>query len=249
MIVLTVIQLKEGKGEGRPPVADVAGVPNLFGVCVYSFMCHHSLPSLVTPIRNKSRLSAVMGGDYALILVFYAILSFTGIFTFSKVQDLYTINFQPNDCGRQSVTDVKVFKYFLALFPVFTLSTNFPIIAITLRNNLQALLVRPHFPAFVNRFLIVLLAIVPPIVVAVITNKVDFLVGITGSYAGTGIQYVIPAFLVLLARRQVSDLQARVGGKQLHRSPFGHRLWVYLVLGWAGLCILFVSVNHIITKS
>ena len=29
--------------------------------------------------------------------------------------------------------------YFLALFPVFTLSTNFPIIAITLRSNLSAL--------------------------------------------------------------------------------------------------------------
>ena len=29
--------------------------------------------------------------------------------------------------------------YFLSLFPVFTLSTNFPIIAITLRNNLKGL--------------------------------------------------------------------------------------------------------------
>ena len=29
--------------------------------------------------------------------------------------------------------------YFLSLFPVFTLSTNFPIIAITLRNNLKSL--------------------------------------------------------------------------------------------------------------
>lgn len=247
MIILAVIQLAEGKGRGHPKVGDIAGVPNLFGVCVYSFMCHHSLPSLVTPIRNKSRLTAVLAGDYTLILVFYAILSFTGIFTFQSLEDLYTLNFQPNECGRQSVTNVKFIEYFLALFPVFTLSTNFPIIAITLRNNLQAVLARPSFSMLVNRVLIALLAVVPPTIVAVITNEVDFLVGITGSYAGAGIQYVIPAFLVLLARRQVVDLEARLGGVQLHRSPFSSAIWVYLVLGWAVLCVVFVTVNHIIT--
>ena len=30
----------------KPPMARIGGLPNLFGVCVYSFMCHHSLPSL-----------------------------------------------------------------------------------------------------------------------------------------------------------------------------------------------------------
>ncbi len=32
----------------HPPVMRIDGLPNLFGVCVYSFMCHHSLPSLGT---------------------------------------------------------------------------------------------------------------------------------------------------------------------------------------------------------
>nr|KAG5713689.1 hypothetical protein BaRGS_024737 [Batillaria attramentaria] len=210
-------------------------------------MCHHSLPSLVTPIRNKSRLASVLAGDYTLILVFYAILSFTGIFTFRSIEDLYTLNFQPNECGRQTVTNVKFIEYFLALFPVFTLSTNFPIIAITLRNNLKGILARPSYSNFVNHYLIALLAVVPPTIVAVITNKVDFLVGITGSYAGAGIQYVIPAFLVLSARRQVLDLEARLGGPQIHRSPFGSSVWVYLVLGWAALCVIFVTINHIVT--
>ena len=34
---------------------------------------------------------------------------------------------------------VYVLDYFLTLFPVFTLSTNFPIIGITLRNNLESM--------------------------------------------------------------------------------------------------------------
>jgi len=35
------------------------------------------------------------------------------------------------------VTNVVPIRYFLGLFPVFALSTNFPIISVTLRNNLK----------------------------------------------------------------------------------------------------------------
>ena len=51
-------------------------------VLQYSFMCHHSLPSLVTPIRNKAGILGLFAGDYFLILAFYSLLSFTGIFAF-----------------------------------------------------------------------------------------------------------------------------------------------------------------------
>lgn len=74
--------------------------------------------------------------------------------------------------------------------------------------------------------------------------------GITGSYAGTAIQYVIPALLVMLGRRRVPELMVKLNcQEQLHRSPFKHAAWVWGVLGWAGLCIVAVTVNHIITGS
>ena len=122
----------------QPAVVNLAGLPNLFGVCVYSFMCHHSLPSLgkeytktkknmsknkfslaVTPISRKRKLSWLLLTDYMVrrvhflrttqlfshtfvsknefqvILSFYFLLTFTGIFTFSEINDLYTLNFQP----------------------------------------------------------------------------------------------------------------------------------------------------------
>ncbi len=46
-----------------------------------------------------------------------------------------------------------------------------------------------------------LLACVPPIGIAFATRNVDFLVGFTGSYAGLCIMFVIPALLVMYARR------------------------------------------------
>ena len=114
---------------------------------MYSFMCHHSLPSIgknllqlflenvgiyniflssVTPISRKKHITGLLSLDYTVILSFYLLVAFTGIFAFDEIQDLYTLNFTPNP-GEPWY--MKLIHYFLSLFPVFTLSTNFPIIA------------------------------------------------------------------------------------------------------------------------
>nr|XP_004226232.1 transmembrane protein 104 isoform X3 [Ciona intestinalis] len=246
MITLAIIHISTTRGgEGHPPVANISGVPNLFGVSVYSFMCQHSLPSLVTPIRNKRRLPYLLGADYILILLFYMLLGMTAIYCFQSdvIKDIYTLNFQ-DSCD---VTNIIVLRYFLGLFPVFTLSSNFPIIAVTLRNNLKALF-KPSSSFWVNRILFPTIAIVPPIIVAFITNNLTTLVGITGSYAGAGVQYVIPACLVLLARQEATQYHgSAVVRKNRHRSPFSRRLWVIMVLAWAAVCLVFVTVNHILS--
>ena len=77
MITLALIRLSKGFVY-KPPVSEFSGVPNLFGVCVYSFMCHHSLPSLVTPISRKKHVNSLIGMDYLIILSFYFLLAFTG---------------------------------------------------------------------------------------------------------------------------------------------------------------------------
>ena len=93
MVVLAVLRLSN-LPPAQPPSSSISGLPNLFGVCVYSFMCHHSLPGLVTPVSNKRRLYHLILADYGLILAFYFLLAFTGIFAFTDLNDLYTLNFQ-----------------------------------------------------------------------------------------------------------------------------------------------------------
>ena len=65
-----------------PVVADISAVPNLFGVAVYSFMCQHSLPALLTPISRKSKLTKMLTGDFLLVLTFYMLLCMTAAFCF-----------------------------------------------------------------------------------------------------------------------------------------------------------------------
>ncbi|XP_036268316.1 transmembrane protein 104 isoform X7 [Pipistrellus kuhlii] len=247
MIVLALVRIGRGHGEGRPPLADLSGVRNLFGVCVYSFMCQHSLPSLLTPVSSKRHLTRLVLLDYVLILAFYSLLSFTAIFCFrgDSLLDMYTLNF-----ARCDVVSVAAVRFFLGLFPVFTISTNFPIIAVTLRNNWKTLFHREGgtYPWVVDRVAFPTLTLVPPVLVAFCTHDLESLVGITGAYAGTGIQYVIPACLVYLCRK---DAQLALGPRAAnrHRSPFHHAFWVGFVLLWAFSCFLFVTANIVLSET
>lgn len=245
MVTLACINLTKTEELGHPVSSNFGGLPNLFGVCVYSFMCHHSLPSLVTPINRKKKLYSLIFSNYMLILCFYFLLAFTGIFAYREINDLYTLNFQPSsdDNWLQSVL-----HYFLSLFPVFTLSTNFPIIAITLRNNLKSLFLTEGrmYSYWTRNVLFPLMALLPPVGVALLTHSLEFLVGITGSYAGAGIQYIMPAALVYYARQE-SGTALGVGVRNHHKSPFSSVFWVVFVQLWAVTCIIFVTWNHIAT--
>lgn len=257
MISIAVRRLMVNGAQGDPPVANAYGMPSLFGTCVYSFMCHHSLPSLVAPIRDKGGLHKMLSADYMLIASFYLFLAMTGAFAFAHLEDLYTLNFIPT--AKQSDYFLVFIEYFLALFPVFTLSASFPIIAITLRNNLEALFMGTtstqtngnpdaayaSFCQFLlRRCTFPLLAILPPIVITYFTDSLASLVSFTGSYAGTGIQYIIPVALVWQARKTCRQILGQ-GIINDFRSPFQSVVWLIFVFVWSCTSVILVTVNFL----
>lgn len=245
MLSLVIIRLSKGYDIVHPQVVNFAGLPTLFGICVYSFMTHHSLPSLVTPIDNKRHLLAVLGGDYVAIFAVSAVLSMTAVFSFHHLSDLYSLNFF-HDNGPHPITNIAFIEYFLALFPVLTLCTTYPIIGVTLRNNLRTLghLFRDSYPC--ERILFPLITLIPPFGVAIISTNVEILVSFTGSYAGAVIQYLIPAVMVYYARKQFTEAFGE-DARNRHRSMFKHWIWLVLVGIWFVICIIFVTVNHIMS--
>ena len=60
-------------------------------------MCHHSVPGIITPIKNKRRLFRGLMFDYILVAGCYVLISLTAIFAFGKLEDVYTLNFQINE--------------------------------------------------------------------------------------------------------------------------------------------------------
>ncbi|XP_030379559.1 transmembrane protein 104 homolog [Scaptodrosophila lebanonensis] len=248
MICLALKLLITNGPKGHPVSVNVYGIPSLFGACVYSFMCHHSLPSLLAPLKHKLKAVKILSYDYIVICTFYIVLAMTGIFAFEHIEDLYTLNFLPSKVDYSNFFSVLLYgiDYFLALFPVFTLSTSFPIVAITLRNNLQALFLDTiHYDSynfFVRRILFPLCTIVPPFCITYFTESLANLVAFTGSYAGAGIQYVIPVCLVYFSRRTCIELLGS-GLKNQFESPFKSNIWLALVLLWSIACVCLVSIN------
>ncbi|XP_033221519.1 transmembrane protein 104 homolog isoform X1 [Belonocnema kinseyi] len=244
MIVYALRRIIVDGPQGNPSPVNLSGVPGLFGACVYSFMCHHSLPALVAPISNKTTLNKSLAVDYFIIAFFYLILAFTGAFAFEKLDNLYTLDFGPG--GPEAFTSffMVIIEYFLALFPVFTLSTSFPIIAITLRNNLQTLFLKEDgtYNFCLRKLIFPILAVVPPYLIAMSTKDLSILVEVTGSYAGAGIQYLIPTFLVYHARQKTQEVIGQ-GVINKFASPFKGIYWLVFVIVWAIACMILVSVH------
>uniref|UniRef100_A0A915BT58 Amino acid transporter transmembrane domain-containing protein n=1 Tax=Parascaris univalens TaxID=6257 RepID=A0A915BT58_PARUN len=134
MIVLASILLGDKGSPSVPKPAIANGFGSLFGTTVYAFMCHHSLPSLITPMKTKKHLMFFLLLVYLCVLLFYVALSTTGAFAFADTYDVYSLNFLHSPYFQTIF--YKICDYFLALFPVFTITTNYPIVGCTLVNNL-----------------------------------------------------------------------------------------------------------------
>lgn len=235
---------EEGVPLPDPPKANFSAIPFLIGSCIYSFMSQHSLPSLLVPIKEKDKIGKIVSLDYFLIALLYLVLALTGIFAFRDLKDLYTLNFIPTN-DKQSVI-FKGVEYFLALFPVFTLTTSFPIIAITLRNNLQTLFVDKHQihsqNYFVRQMAFPLMAIIPPFLITFNTENVESLVSFTGCYAGAMIQYMIPIALVFYSRKTCKNILGE-GIVNDFRSRFQSNGWLIMILSWTCVSLIIVTVN------
>eukprot|EP01135_Chromosphaera_perkinsii_P007612 Nk52_evm68s914 gene=Nk52_evmTU68s914 len=212
----------------------------LLGSIVFSFMCHHSLPGIIKPIETKTGLTQFLMIDYAIIFLFYLVLCATASFAFPRddLRQLYTLNFlhfKPDIVGN-----------FLSLYPVFTLTSNFPLICITLRNNLRYLFNVPETSGnsttservdMLTSFVFSCISFVPPIAIAYCTRNIKFLVMLTGSYAGMGIMFIVPVFLAVSCKAVITKLHGRY--ENPYESPFSSTMWKAFVLFCC--CLYFVS--------
>ena len=246
MIILAIVRIGQGHYHS-PALANFRSLPSLFGISVYSFMCQHSLPGMVTPMRGKKWVYWMLAGDFAMTLLFYLLLTITGSFAFKpcEMRELYTLDFF-NPSGNIVLL---IIGTYLALFPVFTLSTNFPIIAVTLRENLKSLArlilkmlnIQAKMPTLIDRLLFPTVALLPPLVISFATQQDDLLVSVTGSFPGVGVQYVIPAALVLMGRYTLKKKFGSYDNK--YKSPVSHFILVGIVLLWSFVCIVLIIVN------
>ena len=248
MMILTFIRIGQGN-TNIPEIADIKGLPILFGISVYSFNIHNLLPGIVTPMKSKRRVNWMLTAVYATVLLFYLTLAITGSFAFRvcEMNDLYNLDFfNPSD----SVGRLIVGTY-LALFPFLVLSTRFPLNAISLRENLDSLskeALKPwigdkELPKIIGRIIFATIALIPAIVISFSTQQNSLLISVTGTFPGVGIQYLIPAALVIMSRRTITKQFGSYDNK--YKSPFSHFIIVGVIVVLGFVCVSLIIVNMI----
>eukprot|EP00897_Mesotaenium_endlicherianum_P003252 jgi/Mesen1/2955/ME000176S01995 len=277
LVLMTVLALVRVARDGFHPagvkLANFTQLPNLVGGAVYCYMCHHSLPGIIAPMKEKEKEVKLAAYTFTLVCAFYLLLFLSTAAAFGSDQPL-TREWRRAQYG--------ALGYFIALFPVLSVSSNFPMLCITLRNNLfslarlclnkrkakvarsaggerQPLMERQlsegappsagfSMPAYVA---IAMVASVPPLYFGININS---LVGFTGNYAGCAVMFIVPSCFVLLSREKTNG--AIPGGPQHAAyghprnklaSPFQGPAWPIAVLVWSFLVIAVVSTNYVYT--
>jgi amino acid permease len=186
----------------QPPQVQPLGLPVLFGNAVLSFMVHHSLPGLISPLEDQLDGPKVLRNAYAISYVLYLVLGYTGLRAFGYgINPLYSLNF-----------DAPALKS----YPLLMLAI-YPIVAITLRNNVLA------FCSLGNEGAVGILATtavaVLPCAVAAITSDVQAVVAIFSGYFGLTLMLLFPPFLALRSRAFLEANTDHLTGSHTFKFP------------------------------
>ena len=142
------------------PWADFSKVPLLFGGIVYSTIHQQYAPSILSPLRGKRKNllrvhRSVLGG----VTLYYLALCLTAVAAFSKYagvgdaavaaaggEETQCNALTPHPCQLQALYTFNFgfvkpawFARFIAMAPLLSMLSNFPLIAMTLRDNLMIL--------------------------------------------------------------------------------------------------------------
>jgi len=91
---------------------------------------------------------------------------------------------------------------------------------------------------FFSQQIFTLIALMPPVVIAVFVHDVSQLVALMGSFAGLAIMFVTPGLLALYSRVKLDRSVPHWRQVHHHKSPFQHKAWVYLTLAFAAFVLM-----------
>lgn len=228
------------------PLVRPEGIPSLFGNAAFTFMVHHSIPGLVFPLKDHREAKKAIAGAYFVSFVIYFILCLLALWAFGHEQFKKCGNTPGHPCDIQALFNLNFASVdeswaakFVVCYPVLVVSV-FPLVAITLRNNLKGLCGAAQQPPESGfdwkNFGFTLLTVGPPFIVAVFTRDVQAVMTYIGGYFGFSLMYLVPLMLVVYARKKLPDCPSL-------RSPFFAKPFEYIVgVLWIA-ALIFITVS------
>ena len=119
------------------------GFEDFFSTAVFAFMCHHSIPSMLRPVKPARYIKTILYTGFATGATILIIISLTGILAFG---DLYMSNKEKKSYYNMWFDDNINWIYYIISFYLFFNITAFPVLVITTRNNLMKCIVPNKIP-------------------------------------------------------------------------------------------------------
>lgn len=202
LMIVAACCMIESDGVKNVPMINTQGIPALYSNGVNAFMVHHSLPGFLAPLEPQADAKKVIYTSYLVAYSIYLILALTALSAFGgQVPALYNLAFQHQDSVPFIMTQ------FLHAYPLTTFSV-YPIVAITMRNNLlNALQLDPPNPENLKTkdYIATLSVVILPGMVAYLTTDVQSIVRIFSGYFGLSLMLFVPSALVHWARKNLQE--------------------------------------------
>lgn len=188
-----------------------------FSTALFSQLFQHSVPGLINPLRqeDRQRVPHVFAFALCTTAVLYIFLGLCCAISFGQaLNEDVNLNFANFDWGSRPPFIAKAASKVCAFYPALATIAVFPLIAITLGNNLLVVAplpkaVRLHHPRKVT-VLFRLLAAVPPIVLALLLKSLSTVFKFAG-LGGIWVAFVTPALLQLYSFRAVNAHFEEIG--------------------------------------
>jgi len=224
---------EDGSAEGwvykGVPLVNFSGVPNMFANCVLTFMLHHSIPGIIAPLEDQTEGPGAVGKALALLFFVYIIINGLALVALGdKVPALYNTAFEG--------LSIPYLPTIITAYPLCMIGS-YPVIAMTLRNNLLNFLQLPAYEGTCNfkDTVATTAAFVPPLIISYFTSDVQTIVSFFAGYFGVTLMLLVPCVLLVSARRLHPDSVEEYPLK----SPFGGPAMVtFIMMFWAFMICL-----------
>ncbi|KAH7468899.1 hypothetical protein PRIC1_010012 [Phytophthora ramorum] len=233
-------------------LVDLTGFGVMFSTGVFSQLFQHSVPGLLAPLgaRNQEKASAVFGSTLLTTMVFYIALgSVCSLYFGPKLASSVNLNWAEFTWGiNESMTLVplwaKLLSMIVVVFPALDTLSVFPLISVTLGDNMAAVVPKRWTRGGRRSFWKLLCrvgAAVPPLLISMFVSDLSVTLQISG-LMGIYVAFFAPALLQLQASREISTTN-------VYSGKFSGTGYVYgvLVFGMLALLVLLYQLMLQIT--
>ncbi|KDO18763.1 hypothetical protein SPRG_15926 [Saprolegnia parasitica CBS 223.65] len=195
---------------------------------VFSQLFQHSVPGLLAPLSraNQPKAAQIFGSALVTTTLFYLGLGLTCCYYFGdRISSSVNLNWANFTWGLDPVPVwARCLTALVVLFPALDTLSVFPLIAITLGDNLAVSL--RQCSTFLSRSQVRifcrLVAALPPLVIAVLVSDLSVTLQISGVF-GVYVAFLAPALLQFVARREDPR-------NNMYSGRFSGDPYIYLVL-------------------